>query len=370
MSSADSEPPLAGFTVAVTAERRPAPGDDELSGLLERYGARVVPAPALRVVPLADDREIKAATVAVVDHPPDVVVATTGVGLRGWLEAADGWGLGDALRTRLGAARLVARGPKVRRAVRAAGLVEAWAPAAESGDEVLDYLLDLVKGRRVAIQLHSEPQPEFAAALRDAGAIVIEIPVYRWAPPLDPAPLRRLVDLIGSRLVDAVTFTSAPAAGSLLQVAGAEVEDVLEALRTDVVAACVGPLSAAPLRRLGVPVVVPARPRLRALVSRLVDELPKRAPTLLVAGAAVTLRGHAAVIDGTLKPLAPGPMAVLRALAASPGRVLSRGALLRELPRGADEHSVEMAVARLRAALGGSAFVQTVIKRGYRLRVD
>jgi DNA-binding winged helix-turn-helix (wHTH) protein len=27
-------------------------------------------------------------------------------------------------------------------------------------------------------------------------------------------------------------------------------------------------------------------------------------------------------------------------------------------------------VARLRAALGGSSFVQTVVKRGYRLRVD
>jgi len=356
---------LTGFTVAVTS------GDAELSGLLERYGARVVPAPALRSLPIDDDTEIKAATVAVVDHPPDVVVATTGVGLRGWLEAADGWGLGATLRARLSTARLIARGPKARRAVRAAGLIEAWAPEAESGDQVLDYLLDEgLSGRRVAIQLPGEPQPEFAAALRDAGAIVIEIPVYRWAPPADPAPLRRLVDLIGSRLVDAVTFTSASATGSLLYVAGAEAADVLEALRTDVVAACVGPLSAVPLRRLDVPVVVPARPRLRALVGILVDELPKRAPTLLVAGTTVTLRGHAAVIDGRLKPLAPGPMAVLRALAVSPGRVLSRAALLRELPRGADEHAVEMAVARLRAALGGSAFVQTVIKRGYRLRVD
>ena len=371
MPSADAEPPLAGFTVAVTADRRLSPGDDELGGLLEQYGARVVPAPALRVVPFADDAKIKAATLAVIEDPPDVVIATTGIGLRGWLDAAGGWGLGDALRARLTGARLIARGPTARRAIRAAGLVEAWAPPSASGDDVLDYLLaGRLDGQRVAIQLHGEPQPEFAAALREAGALVIEIPVYRWAPPLDPAPLRRLVDLIGSRLVDAVTFTSAPAAGSLLYVAGLDGPAVLEALRTDVVAACVGPLSAAPLRRLDVPVVVPDRPRLRALVRRLVDELPRRAPTLRVAGAAVTLRGHAAVIDGTLKPLAPGPMAVLRALAASPGRVLSRAALLQELPRGADEHAVEMAVARLRAALGGSAFVQTVIKRGYRLRVD
>ena len=70
------------------------------------------------------------------------------------------------------------------------------------------------------------------------------------------------------------------------------------------------------------------------------------------------------------RPLAPAPMAVLRALAATPGRVLSRAALLRTLPRGADEHAVEMAVARLRAGLGTPGVVQTVVKRGYRLPVD
>jgi uroporphyrinogen-III synthase len=363
--------PLAGFTVAVTADRR----RDELSALLERRGARIVLAPALRVVPVADDTELKAATVSCVDTPPEIVIATTGIGLRGWLEAAEGWGLGESLRTRLGAAYLIARGPKARGAARAAGMNETWSPESESCDEVLDYLIGGgfpggVEGRRIAVQLHGEPQPEFSSSLREAGAIVVEIPVYRWAPPVDPAPLRRLVDLICSRLVDAVTFTSAPAVGSLLRVAASDVPDVLAALRTDVLAACVGPLTAAPLKRLGVPVAAPSRARLGALVRILVDELPKRAPTLYVAGAAVTLRGHAAIIDGTLKPLAPGPMAVLRALAASPGRVLSRAALLRELPRGADEHAVEMAVARLRAALGGSAFVQTVVKRGYRLRVD
>ena len=63
-------------------------------------------------------------------------------------------------------------------------------------------------------------------------------------------------------------------------------------------------------------------------------------------------------------------MAVLRALAARPGRVLSRAELLRTLPRGADEHAVEMAVARLRAGLRAPRVVQTVVKRGYRLRVE
>jgi uroporphyrinogen-III synthase len=193
------------------------------------------------------------------------------------------------------------------------------------------------------------------------------VPVYRWAPPTDPAPLHRLVDLIAGHLVDAVTFTSVPAVGALLRAAGPSQETLLEALRTDVLAACVGPVTAAPLCRYNVPVVAPARARLSALVRTIVEELPKRALTLQVNGHSLTLRGHAAIVDGELKPLAPAPMAVLRALAAVPGRVLSRAALLRALPRGADEHAVEMAVARLRAGLGAPGVVQTVVKRGYRL---
>jgi uroporphyrinogen-III synthase len=360
---------LAGFTVAVTADRR----SDELAELLERHGARVVLAPALRIVPLSDDSRLRAATRSLLDRPADIVVANTGVGMRGWLEAAEGWGLGAALRANLSSSYLVARGPKTRGALRAAGLMEAWSPESESTAEVLGHLgagKARLAGRRIAVQLHGEPQEEFCGALTAAGAEVVEVPVYRWAPPVDPTPLQRLVDLTANRLVDAVTFTSAPAVGSLLRAAGPQTEAVLEAMRTDVVAACVGPVTAAPLRRHAVPVLAPARPRLGALARALIAELPRRARTLQVGGAELILRGHAAVVDGELKPLPPAQMSVLRALAASPGRVLPRAELLEALPRGADEHAVEMAVARLRAALGGSFFIQTVVKRGYRLRID
>jgi uroporphyrinogen-III synthase len=355
---------LAGYTIGVTSDRR----RDELAGLLEGRGARVVLAPALRIVPIADDAELRAATRACLDQPPDVVLVNTGIGMRGWLEAAEGWGLAEPLRTVLSRAYLVARGPKARAAVRSAGLVSQWSPEGESYDEVVGHLTARgIAGLTVATQLHGETQPEYTESLQSAGARVIEVPVYRWAAPTDPAPLHRLVDLITGRLVDAVTFTAAPAVSALLRAAGPAADGVLEALRTQVLAACVGPVTAAPLRRHDVPVVAPARARLSALVRAIVEELPKRAQTLEVAGHVLTLRGHAAVVDGDLRPLAPAPMAVLRALAAAPGRVLSRATLLHALPRGADEHAVEMAVARLRAGLGTSGVVQTVVKRGYRL---
>jgi uroporphyrinogen-III synthase len=355
---------LSGYTIGVTADRR----RDELAGLLERRGARIVLAPALRIVPIADDAELRAATRACLENPPDIVLVNTGIGMRGWLEAAEGWNLAEPLRTALSRAYLVARGPKARAAIRATGLQDQWSPEGESNEEVVEHLTARgVGGLTVALQLHGERQPECTDALEAAGARVIEVPVYRWAPPTDAAPLHRLVDLINGRLVDAVTFTSAPAVGALLHAAGPSADTLLDALRSDVLAACVGPVTAAPLRSHDIPVVAPARARLSALVRTIVDELPRRSLSLEVSGHRLTLRGHAAIVDGELHPLAPAPMAVLRALAATPGRVLSRAALLRALPRGADEHAVEMAVARLRAGLGAPGVVQTVVKRGYRL---
>ena len=99
--------PLAGFTVAVTAARR----REELTALLVRRGARVVEAPAIRIVSTGDDEELLASTRSCIASAPDVVVATTGIGFRGWMEAGDGWGLGEQLRERIGAAELLARGP-------------------------------------------------------------------------------------------------------------------------------------------------------------------------------------------------------------------------------------------------------------------
>ena len=78
------------------------------------------------------------------------------------------------------------------------------------------------------------------------------------------------------------------------------------------------------------------------------------------------VRGHAAVVDGRLVELAPGPMAVLRELACRAGGVVSRAELVAALPGTGDEHAVEMAVTRLRAALQ-APLVETVVKRGYRL---
>ncbi|MFF3836108.1 uroporphyrinogen-III synthase [Streptomyces sp. NPDC001930] len=362
--------PLAGFTVGVTAARRA----DELIALLRRRGAAVVHGPALRIVPLADDTELLAATKELIGHAPDVVVATTAIGFRGWVEAAEGWGCGEELLAVLRDVELLARGPKVKGAVRAAGLTESWSPGSESMAEVLDRLLgEGVAGRRIALQLHGEPLPGFVEALTAGGAEVVGVPVYRWMPPEDIGPLDRLLDGVLSGSLDAVTFTSAPAAVSLLS--RAEEKGVraalVAALRHDVLAVCVGPVTALPLQAEGIDTYAPERFRLGPLVQLLCRELPARSRVLPVAGHRVEVRGHAVLVDGALRPVPPAGMALLGLLARRPGWVVSRADLLRALPgAGRDEHAVETAMARLRAALGTPKLIQTVVKRGYRLALD
>ena len=360
--------PLAGYTVAVTAARR----KEELGALLDRRGARVVYAPAIRIVPLSDDAELVAATREVMARPVDLVIATPGVGFRGWLEAAEAWDL--PLVEHLRPARVMARGPKARGAIRGGGLVDAWSPESESSAEVLAHLLSgaegPLEGRRIAVQLHGDPLPDVVAGLREAGAEVVTVPVYRWVLPEDVVPVRRLVASIVAGTVDAVTFTSAPAAASLLTVADelGSREALVASMTNGVLAIAVGSVTAGPLEAAGIPTHQPERARLGALAREVVARLPERDPVLQVGAHTLQVRGHAAMLDGHLVELPPGPMAVLRALARRPGTVVARPDLIGLLPGSGDGHAVEMAVTRLRAALGAPV-VETVVKRGYRLKV-
>jgi uroporphyrinogen-III synthase len=361
---------LAGFTVALTADRR----REELARLLERRGARVVCVPAVRIVPLADDAGLLAATRDCVDAPLDVALVTTGIGFRSWLEAARTWDLDRPLLARLAGARLLTRGPKATGAVRAAGLAEDWSAPGETVEEIRAHLAgEDLTGRRVAVQLHGGPLPELVGTLRAAGAQVLEVPVYQWLPPADPEPLHRLVDQVANQQVDAVAFTSAPAVANLLDAArrGDRLDPLLGALRAGVLAACVGPVCAEPLVSLGVPTLQPDRGRIGSLARAITGELPARGLRANAAGHTLEVRGHAVLLDGAVVPVSPAPMAALRLLAAEPGRVRSREELRRAISREAtvDDHAVEVAVARLRAALGNPAVVQTVVKRGYRLAV-
>ncbi len=373
---------LAGFTVGVTEND----GHEDLVARLEGRGARVVHTPAVRLVPLADDTDLLDATHDVLANPVDDVIVTGGTGFGAWLATAEGWELGEDLTKNLAGVRVLTCGLRAREAVHAAGMTASWSPPSGGAEEVLRHLLEEdLRGRRIVVQLYGEATSHLAVSLRRAGAEVVEIPVYRWARADDPTPLRRLVGQAVAGTVDAITFAGTSAVAATLAVAADDdlEEPLLAALRTHVVAACAGPSAGALLAERDVAAVHPKRPTTTALVRALAAELPaRRASRVAVHGHALELRGHAVVLDGQLRPIAPAPMAILRALARRPGYVVSRAELCGVLPGRtltggpfhgrpqADEHAVEMAVARLRRGLGRHGLVETVVKRGYRLACD
>jgi uroporphyrinogen-III synthase len=363
---------LAGLRIGVTAARKA----EEQIALLERRGATVEWGPALALDPhRVDDDALLAATRSVLTRPPDVFLATTGIGMRTWFAAAERWGLLPDLLAVLAQSEILARGPKSVGALRARGLRERWAPASEAFDDVLTELLarDL-SGLRIVLQEHGQPLASVAEELRRRGASVTVVAVYRVYVAEDPEPLRRLAGLVADRTLDAVTFTSAPAVVALMDAAAdlGRLDEVVSGFGGAVVAACVGPVTAAAFEQWDLPTIHPNRSRLAAMVHRLERELSPRTAdrTLAVRGCELSFRSGRVLVDGREVVVSPGPGAVLEALVARPGHVVTRAELMSALPTGEarSEHAVEVAVARLRASVG-SSLVETVVKRGYRLAV-
>lgn len=268
---------LSGCRVVLTAQRK-AP---QFAAALERHGAIIVHAPTLSVIPNIDDPELVARTRALIDEQPDIVVVTTGVGFKGWAEVAAAEGLSEQWHAMLAKARIIARGPKARGAIQAAGLMVGWVAESETNTEIQQVLLDEgVRGLRIAVQHHGSGADGLDEAFAAAGAEVTSLVVYRWGPAPDPDAVVAAVGLVAGRQCDAVAFTSAPGVTAFLDAARDEglLPEVVAAFTNErgVLAAVVGNVTAAPLVDHGIEPLVPERFRLGSLVRSMVAELRAR----------------------------------------------------------------------------------------------
>jgi len=362
--------PLDGFVIGITADRR----WEEQAELLGRRGASVMHGPTMTTLYLASDEDLRKATETLLEDPPDYLVATTGIGIRAWLETASAWGLGDQLLAALAETLIIARGPKSAAAAQAGGL-KVWAKSAtERMDALVSVLLnEPLSGKVVAVQEYGMANPELRVALSDAGARVVEVPVYRWRLPDEPAPAQRLVEAALEGKVDAITFTSAPAVHNLFAIAaGTGLDDDLRrACNDNVVAACVGPVCAAGAREEGIEApLVPTIGRLGLLVRVLSEHFENQRRTYRVDGAELVVQGAAIEVGGERAELTPKERSVLESLVDATGAVVSRSDLLAGVwgSADADPHVLDATIGRLRRRLGPcSAAIETTPGRGYRL---
>jgi len=360
---------LRGFRIGVTSDRRSA----DLIAALERRGAQVLHAPALMIAPNDHDDSLIIETRRLIAARPEVVLVTTGYGMRRWFEVADAAGLGAELTAVLEAARIFARGPKAHGAVRAAGLLDAQTSDLDTTASLVDAVIAAaLSGRRVAVQLHGYTDEVALSRLAEISDCVLTVAPYRWAPPSPPDRLTRLIKAACQRQLEALTFTSAPAAAATLE--AAEAMDLRHefalALSDYVAIAAVGPVTAEPLREAGIDPVVPDRYRLGALVRLVTEELTQRhIQRFQRDGVIIELRGRQVLVNDRRVSLGPNSLALLVALASS-NSVLSRQELIACLPDNPDDHALHMAMSRLRRALEVPGLITTIMKRGYRFNAD
>lgn len=271
---------LAGLRVVAFEARRA----DELARMLERHGAAVRSAPALREAPLPRSPAVDELAGALAAREVAALVLLTGVGTRALAPqlAADA----DGFRGLVAGTTIVARGPKPLAALRELGVGGAIpVPSPNTWRELLVTLdgLGLPEGSLVAVQEYGAPPAELLRGLAERRFRVLSVPVYRWELPTDTTALRDGVAAIVGGTVDVAVFTSATQIEHAFRVAPDA--PALRKAFAGVVVASVGPVCSEALDAHGVRVDLEASPpKLGPLVAMIAERAPglvdrRRAPS-------------------------------------------------------------------------------------------
>ena len=196
------------MTVAAFESRMAA----EMTRLIERHGGKPLVAPALREIPLEDNSAALQFGELLLTEGLDVLVLLTGAGTTTLFEILHSRHAKDTIKNALKETVLIARGPKPVAALKTLGFQPTLTvPEPNTWVDVVSTLdaYRPVKGLRVAVQEYGLPNRDLLEALKQRGAHVVQVPVYRWALPEDTAPLKLVINQILAGQVQVMLVTNA-----------------------------------------------------------------------------------------------------------------------------------------------------------------
>ena len=206
-----------GLTVAAFESRMAA----EMTRLIERHGGKPLVAPALQEIPLEDNSAALQFGELLLTEGLDVLVLLTGAGTTTLFEILHSRHAKDTIKNALKETVLIARGPKPVAALKTLGFQPTLTvPEPNTWVDVVSTLdaYRPVKGLRVAVQEYGLPNRDLLEALKQRGANVVSVPVYRWALPEDTAPLKQVIDQILAGQVQVLLITNAAQIDHVMQV--------------------------------------------------------------------------------------------------------------------------------------------------------
>jgi uroporphyrinogen-III synthase len=257
----------------------------EVAKLIRTYGGEPLTAPAMREIPLDSDEPIFEFTEALMRGAFDLVIFTTGVGVRALVKTVSEHYDREKFLAALRSIKIAARGPKSSSALRELGIPIAvvapepftWRSLMSALDTKLGASL---RGMNIAVQEYGTSNPELLTALAEKSVSITRLLVYKWALPEDVQPLREAVLALAHGHVDVVLFMNAGQVAHLFLMAErmGYTEALYEGFRSTVIGS-IGPSTTEGLSLYG---LQPDYEPTQSKMGFLVNEIAQSARSLLV----------------------------------------------------------------------------------------
>lgn len=186
----------------------------EVATLIRTYGGEPLIAPAMREEPLESNQPVLEFAEGVQRGAFDLVIFTTGVGVKAMLKIVSQHGDREGFLQALRSIKVAARGPKSSSALRELNIpISVIAPEPFTWRALMIAMEkefgESFQGMNIAVQEYGTSNPELLTALADKGISITRLPVYRWALPEDVQPLREAVIALAHGHVDVLLLMNA-----------------------------------------------------------------------------------------------------------------------------------------------------------------
>jgi uroporphyrinogen-III synthase len=186
----------------------------EAGKLIRTYGGEALTAPAMREIAMSSDDAVLEFARALMAGVFDLVIFTTGVGVRTLIKTVSEHLDREQFLAALRSVKIAARGPKSSSALREFQIpITVIAPDPFTWRALMmamEYKFGgALNGMNIAVQEYGTSNPELLTALAEKSISITRVMVYQWALPEDVQPLREAVIALAHGHVDLVLFMNA-----------------------------------------------------------------------------------------------------------------------------------------------------------------
>ncbi len=254
-----------GKVIAIT---RPAERSQKAVDIVEKYGGIAMVAPTLEIQVSNSESLINLCKIA---DKLDWMIFTSPTGILSIIKHC------KDLKERLNPnCKIAVIGPRTEKYLNEHGLDADIVPEDYTAEGLLKIFKDInVRNKKIGIPRTMAARDVLPNGLKAMGAEVLMAEAYKSAVPKDKKNVKKLINSLIDKDVDAVTFTSTLTVKNLFEVAEEEGRkgELVKSLQNNVLVAAIGPVTAKPLENEGITAITPDEYTVKAMLEKLFGKM-------------------------------------------------------------------------------------------------